>query len=86
MKSIECKSSTTFDSTEIAGMDAENRDFNLSARGPLPLCRSLVTGNLLLAVHPCHLLCVQDITGGTLLPLRLVYSGASAICSVAPFG
>lgn len=83
MKSMKCKSATTFGSTEIVGISAEDLNFHSAARRPLHLNWS-VPGYLLAGLHPCHLPGLQPAVAGPLLSLRLVYSGVSAICSVAP--
>lgn len=84
MQPMGCTSATRFGSTEIEGMNPENLNFDLAARRPLDLTLSL-PGCLLAGLHPGHLVGLRSAINGTLLPLRLVYSGVSAICLVAPF-
>lgn len=84
MKSSECKSETMFDSSRLAGLDPENPSSGFFALGWLQLRGSVAPGSLLAALHPCHFLCLQHAASAD-LALRLVYSGVSAICSVAPF-
>lgn len=81
MKLMECRLETTSGATEISKVTDENFNLDLSAGGALKITRSLTPGSLLGALHPCHLVCLLQPAA---LSLRLVYSGVSAICSVAP--
>lgn len=86
MNSLVYKSGTASRSAEIGERNAENSNSVFSASGALELTKSLMPGSLLAPVlHPGHLLCVHAAASEDLLVLRLVFSGVSALCLVAPY-